>query len=276
MVEELIDLSLPIENNPNDPSFLSIKKLEHKTGGDKVWKNIMFSKKLPIWKRFKNRLLFQRKKSKFSRHSFPNGLFLSNEFINMSVHCGTHIDATYHYGPTSEGKRSIFANEIPLNWCYSNGVVLDLSYKKANEIITENDILTALDNINYTIRPHDIVLIRTDSDKYWPTKDYFTQHPGMSRNATKLLVDKGVKIIGIDTNGFDLPFNTMIKSYMMSEDKSNLWPSHMYGREKEYFQIERMANLDKLYRPYGFKVACFPISIKETGASWIRAVAIIE
>lgn len=275
-MEEIVDLSLPIEDNPNDPSFHGMKKLKHKPGGDLVWKNLFFSKKLSRWERLKNRISFLRDSKKYNRHVFPDSLFLSNEFINMSVHCGTHLDAPYHYGPYCDGKRSLFINEVPLNWCYSSGVVLNLSHKKANEQITEYDLQKALDDINYKIKPFDIVLIRTDSDKLWPDKSYFTEHPGMSEEATKWLVDKGVKVIGIDTNGFDLPFITMVTNYIKSGNKSNLWPSHMYGRKKEYLQIERLANLDQLTKPCDFRIACFPISVKEAGASWIRAVAIME
>jgi kynurenine formamidase len=37
-----------------------------------------------------------------------------------------------------------------------------------------------------------------------------------------------------------------------------------------------LANLDKIPKPYGFKVAVFPIKIVKASAAWIRAVAIIE
>ena len=54
----------------------------------------------------------------------------------------------------------------------------------------------------------------------------------------------------------------MIGDYFKTKDNSHLWPSHLFGRKKEYCHIERLANLDKIPKPYGFKVACFPIKIK--------------
>jgi hypothetical protein len=48
------------------------------------------------------------------------------------------------------------------------------------------------------------------------------------------------------------------------------------GRKKEYCHIEKMANLDKVPKPFGFKVACFPVKISKAGAGWCRAVAILE
>ena len=53
-------------------------------------------------------------------------------------------------------------------------------------------------------------------------------------------------------------------------------PAHMVGREREYCQIERLANLGELPAPYGFRVACFPIRIAGAGAGWTRAVALID
>ena len=85
----------------------------------------------------------------------------------------------------------------------------------------------------------------------------------MSREATKFLVESGVKIIGIDCYSLDRPFMAMVKQYYRTNDKKCLWPAHFYGREKEYCHIERLTNLDKIPMNYGFKFCCFPIKLKE-------------
>ena len=59
-------------------------------------------------------------------------------------------------------------------------------------------------------------------------------------------------------------------------EKGKFWEAHFLGKEKEYCHIERMANLDKIPKPFGFKVAAFPIKIEEASAGWVRAVAILE
>jgi cyclase len=38
-----------------------------------------------------------------------------------------------------------------------------------------------------------------------------------------------------------------------------LWPAHFLGREREYCQIERPGNLDRLPAPFGFHFSCFPV-----------------
>lgn len=159
---------------------------------------------------------------------------------------------------------------------YGNGVVLNFCNKGPCEEISVEDVKKELERIEYYIQENDIVLIRTDTDKKWGKPNYFYEAPGMSREATKFLVESGVKIIGIDCYSLDRPFMAMVKQYYRTNDKKCLWPAHFYGREKEYCHIERLTNLDKIPMNYGFKFCCFPIKLKEMGAAWVRAVAIIE
>jgi cyclase len=46
-------------------------------------------------------------------------------------------------------------------------------------------------------------------------------------------------------------------------------------RKREFIHIERLANFDKLPGS-GFKIICFPVRIKGTGAAWSRVVALFE
>ncbi len=82
--------------------------------------------------------------------------------------------------------------------------------------------------------------------------------------------ERGVKIIGVDMWGFDLP-----PRYRPEAEKPFYWEAHYTGREREYCHIEKLNNLDKL-PPHGFKVAAFPIKIDKGDAAWVRAVAMLE
>jgi kynurenine formamidase len=174
------------------------------------------------------------------------------------------------------GKPAKTIDEIPLEWCYGDGVVIDVRHRKAGEYITLDDIKKGLKKINYQLKPGNIVLIETGGDKRWRFSDYPDASPGMSGEATEWIIDQGVKVIGIDGFGFDRPFKKMAEDFKKGV-KGALWPSHHdVGRQKEYCHIEKMANLDKIPKPYGFKVACFPVKIAKAGAGWCRAVAILE
>ncbi len=195
--------------------------------------------------------------------------------ITTSMHHGTHIDAPYHFGPLSEGREARQAADIPLEWCYGNGVVLDVSQRGSGETITKVDIVDALNEIHYELKPFDIVLLHTGADKLWGMKQYFFAFPGLAREALGYILGFGVKVVGVDTFSLDRPMKAMVGDYLKTGDNSHLWPAHFYGRDKEYCHVERLANLDKLPH-YGFKVACFPIKVMEVGATWVRAVAIID
>ncbi len=251
MATKIFDLSVPMEQ----ASFaqpISIHRLNHREGARQLGGRIGVNP-----------------------DDFPDGLSQALETVTASVHAGTHLDAPWHYGPTCEGKPSKTISDVPLEWCYGNGVVIDVSHRKAGEAITVEDLKAGLKRINYTIRPFDIVLIRTGADQYLNRLDYTDLHPGMSREATMWLIDQGVKLMGTDGFGFDKPFKVMGEEHKKGI-KNALWPSHMLGREREYFHIEKLANLGQLPRPYGFKVAAFPINIEGAGAGWCRVVAIFE
>jgi len=207
---------------------------------------------------------------------FSKGLGWAVETVHASTHAATHLDAPWHYGKTSEGKTAKTIDEVPLEWCYGDGVLLDMRQKKAGELITVEDLKKALRKIDYTIKPGDIVLIMTGADKHWGTSQYLTDHPGMGRESTLWLLEKGVKIIGIDSWSFDRPFSNMAADYAETKDGRVVWPAHFAGITKEYCHIEKLANLDKIPKPYGFKVAVFPIKIKGASAGWVRPVVIIE
>ena len=131
-----------------------------------------------------------------------------------------------------------------------------------------------LERINYQLKPFDIVLIRTDTWRHFGEEGYEELHPGMSEEATLWLIDKGIKMMGIDAWGWDRPFGVLAEEYRKGI-KDKLWAAHFAGKKKEYCHMEKLTNLDKL-PSHGFKVACFPIKLNKASGSWTRAVAIFE
>ena len=62
------------------------------------------------------------------------------EFVTVSTHSATHMDAPWHYGPTVAGEPSRKIDKVPLEWCYGDGVVLDLRHKNTGDWNHEEDI----------------------------------------------------------------------------------------------------------------------------------------
>jgi kynurenine formamidase len=105
------------------------------------------------------------------------------------------------------------------------------------------------------------------------TPGYFQRFRGVSGEATAYLVERGVRVIGVDSFGFDAPFLRMLDEYNRTGDQARLWPAHLHGREHEYCHIERLTNLGAIGRPLGFQVSCFPIKLTGGDAGWSRVVA---
>ncbi len=248
----IVDLSVPLDSASGEPDPPKIDYIDHDRGAAQAAE----------W--------FDLKKT-----DFPDGKAWANEYVTLSAHTGTHLDAPYHFGPYSEGKPAKSIDQVPLEWCYSDGVVLDFSWKKTGEKITEHDIKAELKRINYTIKPFDIVMIRTDSDKKFYDKNYGNIHPGMSAEATRYILEQGVKVTGIDAWGWDIPFPYQKEEYLKEKRNGILWAAHFVGKEIEYCHIEKLANLDKL-PPFGFTVAVFPVKLKGASAGWARPVAIFH
>jgi kynurenine formamidase len=248
----LIDLSLSIEAGPSDPLSPQI-----------------------VYKTHEEEVDFFCNFFGCSKSDLPQGLAAAVEIITCSSHAGTHIDAPWHYGPTSEGRKARTIEEMPLDWFFSDGVVLDMRHKQDGAMVNVEDLQAALDKINYELKPLDIVMLQTGADKYWGKEEYFGKGCGLGRDSTLWLVEQGVKIIGTDAWGLDRPFWAIKEEFKRTGRKEVLWEAHYAGVEREYCQIEKLANLDALPNPVGFKVACFPVKISGAGAGWSRVVAFV-
>lgn len=206
---------------------------------------------------------------------WPDGRAWAVETVTLSSHAGTHVDAPYHYGPQSGGAPARTIDAVPLKWCIGPGVLLDMTHKADGEDITDGDVAAELERIDHELAPGDIVLIRTDASKRFAEPGYQHHQPGLRRSATEWLVDRGVRLIGIDAWTIDRPFSVMAAE-ARAGDRHQLWESHFLGCDKEYSQIEKLTNLDTLPRPTGFSVVALPVKLEAASAGWARVVALID
>ena len=253
-----VDLSICIEPElPSDPPMMipKIDYIDHKAGAEQM---------KSFYPGVRNDQL-------------PGGLGWAVEFLTLTTHSGTHLDAPYHYHPTMDkGQRALTIDEIPLDWCLNDGVVLDFRHKPDGDRITVQDVQKELDRINYEIKPMDIVLIQTGADEAWGTEQYLVKGAGMDRDSTLYLTEKGVKVVGIDAWSWDRPLPFQAKEFSDYGDPKVIWEAHFAGIEIGYCHMEKMANLSAIGRHHGFQVCCFPVKIKGASAGWTRPVAIIE
>ena len=88
------------------------------------------------------------------------------------------------------------------------------------------------------------------------------------------LLERGVRLTGIDGWSWDAPFVHTAKAYAATHDARLIWEGHKASRHIGYCHIEKLHNLEVLPST-GFMVSCFPVKIERASAGWTRAVAII-
>lgn len=164
---------------------------------------------------------------------------------------------------------------MPLELGFSDGVVLDFSDKSDYYMVTAEDVKQQLEKYQLPVKQNTIVLFKTGRDKYIGQKQYPERGIGISAQATEFLIDLGVKVMGIDQWGFDLPLKYMAKKAKELNDPEFFWQAHRVGARKEYYHIEQLVNLSALPNK-GFKVSVLPLKIKGASAAPARIVAIIE
>jgi kynurenine formamidase len=251
----VIDLSVPLDNDAAWAPWWArnrVKRQGHKFGA------------------FAIRLLFG-VGAKYLR----TGLGWANDEIKLSTHGTTHVDAPWHYAPTSEGRPARTIDEMPLEWFYGRGVVLDISHLDTNAAASVEDIQAALVKAGRGLAKRDIVLIRTGNDRLLGRREYFNSGPGVSAAATRWLIDQGVRVMGIDSWGWDAPLKHQARVARQDGRRDVFWEAHYVGVDREYCHMERLANLNAL-PPTGFQVCAFPLKVVGGSAGPSRIVAILD
>ena len=249
----LVDLSAPIRQSPSDtPEILrtEIAFSDHGQGAEQI-----------------EALL-----------GVPARLLRDNEgwametFLRLGTHNATHVDAPWHYNSRIGGERAQTIDELPLDWFYGPGVVLDMTAKDEGETVDVADVEGELGRIGHELNAGDIVLVRTGRDVYAEEAHYIALGPGVTAGATRWLFDRGVRVMGIDAWGWDGPLHLQAQAALERDEPGIFWAAHQ--ADLPYSQIERLVNLGEL-PPSGFDVACFPLKIEGASAAPARVVALL-
>ncbi|MEM9574412.1 MAG: cyclase family protein, partial [Pseudomonadota bacterium] len=121
--------------------------------------------------------------------------------ITTTMHATTHIDAPAHVVQSTP-----FIDEVPLPHFFGSGIVVSLPKKKW-EPITGDDLEKAC---GHAIRKNDVLIINTGWHHDYEDGDYFAYCPGFIPSAAEWMVEKGIKVVGHDTQANDHPLATAI------------------------------------------------------------------
>ena len=197
------------------------------------------------------------------------GYWYSSYRFASSEHGGTHLDAPIHF---AEGAPAV--GDIPIERLTGPGVVIDISAKCAADpdaLLTADDIKTH-ESAHGPIAAGSAVLVRTGWARYWPDAakylgsdvpgDASNLHfPGVSEEAARLLVERKIAIVGIDTASIDRGASTHFRA-------------HQVFAAAGIACLENVALLDELPRT-GSTVFALPMKIAAGSGAPCRIVALI-
>ena len=212
--------------------------------------------------------------------ALPDGEYCAIERISLSTHNGTHLDAPYHYFSSmnhalvSGGEPSMRIDEVPLEWCFQPAVKLDFRHFADGYVVQPGDVEAELKRIGHDLEPLEIVVVNTSAGERYGEDDYVDRGCGMGKAATLWMLERGVRLVGIDGWSWDAPFSHTKRKVAETGDVGLIWEGHRAGREIGYCHIEKLHNLEALPDD-GFEVACFPVKVHRGSAGWTRAVAIL-
>lgn len=166
----------------------------------------------------------------------------NNHRLDISMHSGTHIDSPMHLTDCKQ-----YISELSLESFIADGCVLDVRNQAIIKLKAEYDTL---------IKENSIVLLYTGFDTYYGAKEYYENYPCMDIELCKFLIEKNIKMVGMDIPAPDrYPFEI-----------------HKLLFKNNIYVMENLTNLDQLLNIDKFEVIAFPLKIK-ADSSLTRAVA---
>lgn len=207
----------------------------------------------------------------------PDGEGWAVEDITLTTHSGSHMDAPWHYHSTTDGgtRPAPTIDEASLDLFMRPGVKLDFRHLPDGHVVSAEEVEAELNRIGHTLAPFDIVLVNTAAAAAYGDPDFHNRGCGMGREATLYLTTRGVQVVGTDAWSWDVPFVHSAARFAHEGDPTIIWEGHKAGRERAYYQMEKLQNLEAL-PARGFTVICFPVKIEAASAGWVRAVALVN
>lgn len=217
------------------------------------------------------------------------------QYIQTSLHIGTHFDGPLHFYPAGPDIAS-----IPLDRLVNEGVIIDISDEVGDyDIYTPDTVREKAREAGLEIKEGDILIIHTGYYKYaWyqPTADslrYYIKHPGPDVRFAEWSAKMKFRWLGVDAVSQDHPLNTVIRRVrpdMVTEAEKKWgkkveemlpWPENYQVMHVKLFPIgithaELMGgDLDKVLNKRCI-IGCFPFKFQGGETAFARIVAFVS
>lgn len=216
------------------------------------------------------------------RRSSASGMIVCME------HSGTHIDALCHqaddqllYGEipadsvtSAKGFARHAIEEVPP--LVARGVLLDIARHRGvdalerGEAITADELREACAALDVTVRPRDVVLIRTGNAAFWGDPERYLAGPGMDGGASRWLADQRVLAVGADNMAWDVigRFDEGLGCHL---------PGHLILLAQSGIYIIENLDLEELGAAgiVTFAFVCAPLKFVGATGSPVRPIALV-
>lgn len=199
------------------------------------------------------------------------GYWYAGHRFRAAEHGGTHLDAPYHFA--REGRT---VEAVSLDRLVGPAVVVDVSEAAVRDAdhAVGAEALRAFEAEHGRIEAGTIVLLRTGWSERWPDLERYLgtakrgpeavpelHFPGLSEAGARLLVEREVAAVGIDTASID-------------PGQSELFEAHRVLMAEGIPALENLARLERL-PPRGATLVALPMKIAEGTGAPLRAVAFL-
>jgi len=176
--------------------------------------------------------------------------------FTMGTHCGTHIDAPRHFipdGPTIE--------QIPLEWLVGPARVLDFTPVK----VSKKEF--GVEDFRQRLGDHktERLILRFDWSDHWGSMSFYSEHPFITEEAGHWLVERGIRVLAMDTPQVDSP------DHGRTGSKDS--PLHKIMLSAGLVFVENCTNLRQISRPE-VEFVVLPLNIRGADGAPARAIAI--
>ena len=178
--------------------------------------------------------------------------------VVLGSHTGTHMDTPAHMVENA-GPR---IDKIPLDLFFGQAKIIRLE-KGSYEKITAEDLM----NSGIAINKGDRIIVRTGWYRHWGTKKFFREYPCFTKEAAEYLVEKGIRLISMDTPSPDDPLDKL--------EPGQPNPIHYIFLSNGIFINEYLNNLDAVQADE-IEFVMLPLLVEGMDGFPVRAVAIVR